>query len=83
MDRSASAYRVIDEKCEKCGICFKKCPVDAIAWQKKEIARIDDALCVACGRCKDVCPPKWAAIVAEARAARSQPSTVPAQGGHP
>ncbi len=82
-DRSAIAYRVIDEKCEKCGICFKKCPVDAIAWQKKEIARIDDALCVACGRCKDVCPPKWAAIVAEARAARSQPSTVPAQGGHP
>ena len=73
-DRTSVAYRVIDEQCERCGICFKKCPVDAIEWKKGEIARIDDALCVACGRCEAVCPPKWAAIVHEARAVATQPS---------
>jgi NAD-dependent dihydropyrimidine dehydrogenase PreA subunit len=81
LDRSGIAYRVIDEKCERCGICFKKCPVTAITWQKKELAWIDDDLCVACGRCKEVCPPKWAAIVTEARAVAPSPAARPTAGG--
>ena len=46
-------------KCEKCGLCWKKCPVPgAIAWSKGEPAVIHDDVCVACGRCVVACPPK-------------------------
>jgi ferredoxin len=62
-DRSAGpVYRVIVEKCEKCGLCWKRCPVDAISWKKKELAVIDEDLCVRCGRCDVKCPDKWDAI---------------------
>jgi NADP-reducing hydrogenase subunit HndC len=47
---------VVDEdKCKKCGICFRACPVDAIAWKKKEVARIDLDACIQCKTCIDNC----------------------------
>ena len=68
--RVALAYRVLPDKCKKCGICFKHCPADAITWEKKALAEIDEALCVACGRCEQVCPPKFDAIERVTRAPR-------------
>ena len=41
-------YRVIEEKCKKCGICPRVCPVDCIAWEKGEVAVIDREACTEC-----------------------------------
>jgi NADH-quinone oxidoreductase subunit F/NAD(P)H dehydrogenase (quinone)/NADP-reducing hydrogenase subunit HndC len=49
-------YEVDEEQCSKCGMCFRRCPADAIEWKKKEPARIDKAKCVKCLTCFSVCP---------------------------
>ena len=48
-------FRVIDEKCKKCGICPKVCPVDAIEWEKGKVAYIDLDKCTECTSCYDAC----------------------------
>ncbi|MBF0430710.1 MAG: 4Fe-4S dicluster domain-containing protein [Fibrobacteria bacterium] len=48
-------YVVDDDTCTKCGLCFKKCPYDAITWKKKELAVIHEEKCVRCGLCTIVC----------------------------
>ena len=40
------------EKCIKCGLCRKECPVDAI----REDYSIDEAKCIGCGKCAEICP---------------------------
>ena len=48
---------VVDvDKCKKCGICFKACPVNAIEWKKKEVAHIDRSSCIKCMTCITSCP---------------------------
>ncbi|RJX31266.1 MAG: NADH-quinone oxidoreductase subunit NuoF [Desulfarculus sp.] len=43
---------VVDvDKCKKCGVCFKNCPVEAITWKKKEPAFIDLSKCIKCKTC--------------------------------
>jgi len=54
-------FRVIEQDCKKCGMCFKACPVDAITWKKKEPAVIDTEKCIKCLTCFDKC--KFDAIV--------------------
>ena len=44
-------FEVIEEKCKKCGMCYKNCPADAIIWEKKQVARIDKSKCVKCRNC--------------------------------
>ncbi len=39
-------------KCDKCMICYEKCPFNAISKSLK----IDEFLCEGCGYCKHVCP---------------------------
>ena len=42
------------EKCDGCGICVDKCPVDAISIdEEKEYINMND--CIRCGICHDVC----------------------------
>jgi len=53
-------FRVIDEKCKKCGICFKACPVSAIEWEKGKVAKIINEKCIKCRACIKACP--WDAI---------------------
>ena len=48
-------FRVETDACKKCGLCFKACPVDAIEWKKKEVARIDTEKCIKCLTCFDKC----------------------------
>ncbi len=48
-------FEVDPKLCKKCGLCFKSCPTDAIAWKKKEVAVIDKEKCVKCMSCFDKC----------------------------
>ncbi len=43
------------EKCTRCGICAKVCPVDAITISHKG-PRIDRSICVNCLCCHEMCP---------------------------
>ena len=49
------------EKCTGCGACFKVCPVDAIAGEKKEPHQLDEGKCVKCRACYEAC--KFDAVV--------------------
>ncbi len=48
-------FEVLEEDCTQCGMCFRACPADAVAWKKKEIARIDKDKCVKCMSCIAAC----------------------------
>ncbi len=49
-------YTVSEELCRMCGKCFRACPSEAIAWEKKQKAVIDRTKCIKCGACYDACP---------------------------
>ena len=48
-------YTVIPEKCTKCTLCIKNCPVDAISGSKDEVAFIDKEKCIECNLCYEKC----------------------------
>jgi NADH-quinone oxidoreductase subunit F/NAD(P)H dehydrogenase (quinone)/NADP-reducing hydrogenase subunit HndC len=49
-------FEVMPELCKKCGRCKKACPVEAIAWEKKQVAVIDKEKCIKCRSCYSACP---------------------------
>ncbi|WP_300526063.1 NADH-quinone oxidoreductase subunit NuoF [Aminiphilus sp.] len=49
-------YAIDREKCRKCGLCAKKCPVDCIAGDRQTPYVIDQNRCIKCGSCFEVCP---------------------------
>ena len=48
-------FEVIEEKCVKCGLCFKACPVGAIEWEAKNVAKINKEKCIKCKACIEAC----------------------------
>lgn len=48
-------FSVMDN-CKKCGLCKKACPVDAIIWEKGQLAVIELDKCTRCTSCYDACP---------------------------
>ncbi len=48
-------FEVDPDFCTKCGVCFRACPADAVAWKKKEVAWIDREKCIECMTCFDKC----------------------------
>ncbi len=48
-------YSIVEEKCKSCGICAKKCPVDAIEGAKGIPYTIDIEKCIKCGACVESC----------------------------
>ncbi len=53
--KALSSFEIVEAKCPGCGACKAKCPVDAIAGEKKQPHRIDPEACTKCGGCFDVC----------------------------
>jgi len=48
-------FEVVDKACKKCGLCFRVCPVDAVRWEKGQLAVIDKDKCTKCTSCYDAC----------------------------
>jgi hypothetical protein len=48
--------RVKEAACISCGTCVKRCPADAITFNKAKKAEINQAKCVSCGECTVLCP---------------------------
>jgi NADH:ubiquinone oxidoreductase subunit F (NADH-binding)/(2Fe-2S) ferredoxin/Pyruvate/2-oxoacid:ferredoxin oxidoreductase delta subunit len=44
-------FVVMEDKCKKCGLCYRNCPSQAIVWEKKQTARIDLSKCTRCRTC--------------------------------
>jgi NADH:ubiquinone oxidoreductase subunit F (NADH-binding) len=49
------SFRIDAEKCTGCTLCFKRCPVKAIAGERKKVHVIDLETCIKCGACHEVC----------------------------
>jgi NADH-quinone oxidoreductase subunit F len=53
--KSLLKFEVVENACKKCGLCFRVCPVDAIRWEKGQLAIIDKEKCTKCTSCYDAC----------------------------
>jgi F420-non-reducing hydrogenase iron-sulfur subunit len=58
----APAYYIDPDKCQACGICARKCPVEAITGGKGLIHIIDQDKCIKCGTCFEACPDRFGAV---------------------
>ena len=60
--KEVPSYYIEPDKCQACGTCYRRCPVDAIIGGKNLIHIIEQNKCIKCGTCYDACPPKFGAI---------------------
>ncbi len=58
-------YAAVDEEsCESCGLCVKRCQVEAVAIaKKKQPAAVNQDRCLGCGLCVPACPTKAITLV--------------------
>lgn len=48
-------YEIIEDKCKRCSLCQKSCPVGAIEGDREKGYTILQDKCVKCGKCYEVC----------------------------
>lgn len=53
--RKIGKFSIVSAKCRKCGLCMKKCPVNAIFKTAEGAYVIDADICVKCGQCAESC----------------------------
>lgn len=58
-------YVIKAEECTGCTACRRRCPVEAISGERKEVHEIDQSKCIKCGICEDTC--RFDAIAREAK----------------
>jgi ferredoxin len=79
VDVSNYRARMVTETCKGCGLCVKRCPMQAIVLEESEeannklrkISVLDRDLCIGCGVCAYKCPTK--SILLEKRDAITEP----------
>ncbi|MCY6483400.1 4Fe-4S binding protein [Clostridium aestuarii] len=49
-------YKILEDKCKKCGMCVRNCNVGAISGKVGEIHVVHSNKCIKCGFCMEVCP---------------------------
>jgi NADP-reducing hydrogenase subunit HndC len=54
--KSMMNYVIAADRCKKCGICAKNCPVSCISGDKNTPYAIDQEKCIKCGACMEKCP---------------------------
>jgi NADH:ubiquinone oxidoreductase subunit F (NADH-binding) len=48
-------FEILQDKCKKCSVCQRICPVDAISGDRQNGYIIDQEKCVKCGKCFEIC----------------------------
>jgi NADH:ubiquinone oxidoreductase subunit F (NADH-binding)/(2Fe-2S) ferredoxin len=54
--KSLISYTINQNKCTRCRLCVKNCPVNAIPGDKEQGFWIDQEACIKCMNCYNVCP---------------------------
>lgn len=60
--KALTNFYINPDKCRKCSLCSKKCPVGCISGEVgKTVFEIDSSKCIKCGACQEAC--KFSAVI--------------------
>jgi NADH:ubiquinone oxidoreductase subunit F (NADH-binding)/(2Fe-2S) ferredoxin/Pyruvate/2-oxoacid:ferredoxin oxidoreductase delta subunit len=48
-------YFILPDKCIGCTLCARRCPVNCISGERKQVHEIDQSICIKCGECYNAC----------------------------
>jgi len=53
--KDLASYKINQDKCKKCSLCARNCPVGAIVGDRENGFKIDMSKCIKCGTCATKC----------------------------